>query len=227
MTVETLDTTASSPWTCPAGVTSIDIECWGAGANGTSGDGFTFGGNGGGGGAYAQRLAVAVTPGNTYSFVVDSSGGASETNWDSGVCVAKSAIGTTGGLGDSGVGDVRYSGGNGAASLFTSTGGGGGGAGGPSGVGGVATTSTGGNGNGAGAGDGGDGKSGSTTGATGKVRGGGGGGGGPTGSGGPGARGGIKLTYTAEEDVVLLLADDDGFAGVMNAGCGDIFDGYG
>lgn len=49
-----------------------------------------------------------------------------------------------------------------------------------------------------------------------------------SGTGAAGAAGRVRLTYTAaEEDVVLLLADDDGFAGVMNTGCAEINDGYG
>ena len=54
----------SGTWTAPAGVTSITIECWGAGGGGgmdtNSNNG---GGGGGGGGAYAKVNNFAVTPG--------------------------------------------------------------------------------------------------------------------------------------------------------------------
>src|SRR5215469_13329441 len=43
-------------WTCPAGVTSISVQCWGAGAGGGGGSP-SMGGEGGGGGEYAAEAA--------------------------------------------------------------------------------------------------------------------------------------------------------------------------
>lgn len=63
----------SYTWTCPAGITSVTVECWGGGAGGgggTSGQG----GEGGGGGAYGAEPAYAVTPGTVYTYVVGNAG---------------------------------------------------------------------------------------------------------------------------------------------------------
>ena len=62
--------TTSSTWTCPAGVTSVKVECWGAGG---SGGGFSSSislSGGGGGGAYTVNNTVAVVPGTTYTITV-------------------------------------------------------------------------------------------------------------------------------------------------------------
>jgi hypothetical protein len=47
MAVETF--TSSGNWNVPAGVTSVDVECWGAGGQG-GGAGSNYGGGGGGSG---------------------------------------------------------------------------------------------------------------------------------------------------------------------------------
>jgi hypothetical protein len=59
-------------WTCPAGVTSVNVECWGGGGGGSYVD-FTTGGGGGGGGAYATRV-VSVVPGQSYTIIVGNGG---------------------------------------------------------------------------------------------------------------------------------------------------------
>lgn len=58
----------TSTWTCPAGVTSIQVEAWGAGGGG-GGSTNTAGrsGGGGGGGSYVKNGSVTVTPGTTYT----------------------------------------------------------------------------------------------------------------------------------------------------------------
>jgi hypothetical protein len=77
---------SSTTWTCPAGVTSVDVEMWGGGGGG-GGDGTsnTAGGGGGGSGAYRKVVNVAVTPGNSYTITVGNGGsGGSSFSGDGG-----------------------------------------------------------------------------------------------------------------------------------------------
>jgi hypothetical protein len=122
-------------WTAPAGVTSIQVECWGGGGGGSGACpdpdpnvDLIVSGNGGGGGGYARSI-VSVTPGVTYNITVGGggqggayavSGGAGENGGHSyfeSVVVGKGGFGATcsdAGLGGSGsVGDFSYSGGPG------------------------------------------------------------------------------------------------------------------
>jgi hypothetical protein len=62
----------SSTWTCPAGVTQVYAECWGAG--GSAGTGSNSGNGGGGGGGEYAAAFVNVTPGNVYSYTVGAGG---------------------------------------------------------------------------------------------------------------------------------------------------------
>ena len=64
--------TTSTTWTCPVGVTSITVECWGGGASGGGATPQKAGG-GGGGGSYVTNT-LAVTPGNTYTHTVGTGG---------------------------------------------------------------------------------------------------------------------------------------------------------
>ncbi len=71
--------TATNTWTCPSGVTSIQVECWGGGGAGGSANrvgaaGSVQYGGGGAGGAYARKVAVSVTPGTTYFINVGAGG---------------------------------------------------------------------------------------------------------------------------------------------------------
>ena len=154
-------------WVCPAGVTAIDIELWGAGGGGggtpnTNGSGA----GGGGGGAYAKRFKVPVTPGNSYQIIVGaggaggngantptsgSKGGDSRATFGSIVIIAgggdggirgSNGAGGTGGTASGG--HINYSGGNGAAGVNGSYGGGGGGGAGSLGAGKNASGGTGG-----------------------------------------------------------------------------------
>ncbi len=76
---------AATNWTCPANVTSIQVECWGAGGAGGSArrdpaTGSIQYGGGGAGGAYAKVNSYSVTPGNTYYINVGAGGANSSTN---------------------------------------------------------------------------------------------------------------------------------------------------
>ncbi len=117
---------SNGTWTCPAGVTSVSVECWGAGGGGTTNTA------GGGGGAYSKKT-VAVTPSSNYAVVVGTSAAnanGGDTTFASTTVVAKGGLsggnGRTGGQASAGTGDTKYSGGDGGN---TSQGAGGAGAG--------------------------------------------------------------------------------------------------
>ena len=151
-TTNTFTTAGSSNWTCPAGVTSVTVECWGGGGSGGAsinggGSPNRSGAGGGGGGAYSSSAAVTVIPGNTYAIVVGAGGpsGSSSTSggdssFNTSTVIAKGgAAGSSvngsglagsagsGGLASASTGTTKYSGGNGAAGTTTSTAYGGGG----------------------------------------------------------------------------------------------------
>jgi hyaluronate lyase len=68
---------ASTTWVCPANVTAVQVECWGAGGAGGSAykpvSGNAFGG-GGAGGAYAKKNSVSVVPGTSYTISIGEGG---------------------------------------------------------------------------------------------------------------------------------------------------------
>lgn len=70
---------SSTTWTCPPGVTEVEVECWGAGGSGGSAIG-TLGraGGGGGGGSYVKNT-VNVIPGTVYTITVGAGGTAGLT----------------------------------------------------------------------------------------------------------------------------------------------------
>jgi hypothetical protein len=249
-TTETFTTAVSTTWVAPSGVTSVDVECWGAG--GGAGGGVTSGGGGGyggGGGAYAKKT-IAVTPGNSYSYTVGAlgagggalggTGGDSTFTGDSSVqCVADGGTGGTDGFGGSrglggtianSDGTIEFAGGNGA---FPSgnTGGGGGGSGG---------SAAGGNSGGAPAGatavtDGGPGGDGGAVfGASGSAPvsgpgGGGGAGGGRSGgpeAGGDGFDGQIRLTYTAATTITIGDGTDPSNTTIGPGSSATVIDGF-
>jgi hyaluronate lyase len=149
--------TNSTTWACPANVTAVQVEAWGAGGAGGSGykpvGGNAFGG-GGAGGAYAKRTNVSVLAGNSYTINVGA-GGVTSITHDAAVpggdswfgnssltnCLAKggaggvsmvssgSGIAGAGGTGSSAgsLGDIVYAGGNGLAGQGSPTNTGGGG----------------------------------------------------------------------------------------------------
>jgi hypothetical protein len=64
----TFSSTGHNSWTCPANVTTIKVETWGAGGAGAAGAG------GGGGGEYSIKTSVAVTAGHVYDLWVGAGG---------------------------------------------------------------------------------------------------------------------------------------------------------
>lgn len=128
--------TATGTYTVPAGVTSVEVECWGAGGRGSTRTSNGVGA-GGGGGAYASGTAT-VTGGTSYTVTVGAGStgtGPGGDSWfrNATTVMAKggnsaannSTTGATGGAGASSVGAFRRNGGNGASSPGTTTGGGG------------------------------------------------------------------------------------------------------
>jgi hypothetical protein len=176
--------TTNGTFTAPAGVTSIKVECWGAGGGGSTITANGRRGGGGGGGAYASSI-VTVIPGNTYLVVVGGGGSANNTGGNSSfndtVVVAAGGNGGTnnaatagaGGTDLSSTGVIKYSGGIGANGGGTWSGGGGGGAG-KNGAGGNASGATAGTGTTINGGNGGSGVNNSNDGQIGNNYGGGG-----------------------------------------------------
>src|ERR1035441_2608639 len=66
--VQTYSSPGTYTWTAPAGVTSVQVECWGPGGNG-GGQSYSYSAGGGGGGAYAKVYSFAVTAGQGYTVV--------------------------------------------------------------------------------------------------------------------------------------------------------------
>jgi len=80
-------------WTCPDGVTSVQIECWGGGGAGGGSKNLGLGssslnancGGGGAGGSYVKHTSVPVTPGTIYTYTVGAGGtGVSAANGNAG-----------------------------------------------------------------------------------------------------------------------------------------------
>lgn len=212
-------------WTAPAGVTSVQCECWGGGGagGGTNTTANTAGG-GGAGGAYAKTTSIAVTPGTNYTVTVGAGGvhntpssnntaPAGGDSWfiNNTTILAKGGAGgqnrTTAGNGTAGsgtttgsIGSTLFAGGNASAGASATAGGGGGGGAGDSGAGGNATGATAGTGGTSGGGNGG---AGATNGAGSTASAPGGGGGGARNSastarnGGDGGAGKVILTWSA------------------------------
>ncbi len=210
-------------WVCPAGVTSISIECWGAGGGGGGDDEyFGNGAGGGGGGAYAKINSFAVTPGNSYTYTVgtqgaggngsNNGGNGGNSSFNNTTCVAQGGRGGTGGNGGAGgaggttassTGDTKFAGGSGYSGTNTPAGGGGGGSAGTNSAGNNAASATGATAV-TGGGPGGNGGNNSTGSAPVSNPGGGGGGGennGLSGSnGGAGANGKVILDWSVPSD---------------------------
>jgi hypothetical protein len=215
--------TSNGTFTVPAGITSIKVECWGAGGSGGGSTANTvYGGGGGAGGSYANKV-VTVIPGNTYTVTV---GGVTTGSTSAGVKGNPSWFGTAGtvyaeggaggaapnggnvaggtGTTSTSIGTIIYAGGNGAGGTAALGGAGGGGAG-STGAGGNAAGTTSGGGTSVSGGNGGSGRTSSGDGSNGASVGGGGAGafvgGGTDRAGGDGAAGYVVITLPA--NVVL------------------------
>jgi hypothetical protein len=89
---QTFTTVGNGTWTCPTGVSSVEVQVWGGGG-GSGGAGAHYASTGGGaGGSFVQVNSLPVTPGTTYNFVVGSGGTAG---------AGGSNTGTAGGTGGS------------------------------------------------------------------------------------------------------------------------------
>lgn len=222
MTQKTDSFTATSTWTCPANVSTVQVECWGAGGTGGSANVASGAGGGAAGGCYVITKKYPVVAGTVYTVTVGTgqaattptsdntapSGGDTWFDSTSGV-VAKGGAGgqnrSTAGNGAAGtgsttgcIGDSAFAGGNGAAGVSTTVGGGGGGGAGSTGAGGNAATSTGGTGTTVGGGNGSNGVNAASATAASNAGGGGGGArasGGTLRSGGKGGNGRVDITY--------------------------------
>jgi len=212
-TVETFNAPGTFTFTVPCNVTSLQVECWGAGGGSGGGTNNTLpGGSGGGGGAYASST-FTVTSGQTFQYVIGAGGPPSAGSGGPSTFATNTVIampGTSGadnggalGTGGSAVastGTVKFGGGDGFQQLGGTDGGGGGGAGGSSTPGGFGSGTTGGIGGAIGGGNGGNGQPVGVDGQTGFPPGGGAGGSGRRAggseSGMSGADGQIKITYT-------------------------------
>jgi hypothetical protein len=133
---------ASGTWTCPPGITSVLVECWGGGGAG-GGSSNSDRGGGGGGGAYAASV-LTVVPGQSYTFTIGAGGvgGAGGDTWfgtNTTVLAKGGAVGSSanstfygagggaGGQASASIGTLRFSGGNGGGVAQYSTRGAGGG----------------------------------------------------------------------------------------------------
>jgi hypothetical protein len=137
---QTFSAAGTFSFTVPAGVTSITVETWGAGGKGGSTSGGSSNETGGGGGGAYSRGVLPVTPGNIYTIKVGA-GSTSTTAGDSSYIkstsflvlamggssvVNNSTSGVSGGQLANGIGDFKFSGGNGANGSNSNYGGGGG-----------------------------------------------------------------------------------------------------
>ena len=217
---QTYATLGSYSWTCPAGVTSVTVECIGGGNAGFQYEyGTSNGGGGGGGGGYAKSIR-SVSPGSSYSLYVGN-GNFDESSWFISTATVQGTAGGrgqlngggSGGSGNGGTGfQLAYSGGTGGAKSsdgYNYYGGGGGGGASSNGAGSGGSNQSGGSGGGGGpSGNGGAGGSwsisntGGSSGVNGTLPGGGGGGRSAGDSsnnfslnGGYGAAGQVKITW--------------------------------
>jgi len=130
---QTVVTNPASPWTVPAGVTSITVYLWGGGGGGGGGNnsGSAWGNGGGGGGGGCGYATIAVTAGTSCTLSIGTGGTAGTSgggNGGNGSLTSFtiggstwSASGGSGGKGSSGANGATFPGGAGG-STFLGTG---------------------------------------------------------------------------------------------------------
>lgn len=91
-TETTVDFTTSGTWTCPAGVTEIEVALIGGGGSG----GDSYGGGGGGAGGLIYRN-VNVIPGNNYTITIGAGGATANTSGNASTAFGLTALGGGGG----------------------------------------------------------------------------------------------------------------------------------
>ena len=207
---------SNGSFTVPAGVTSITVECWGAGGAGGGSTLNNNGGSGGGGGAYATST-VTVTVGQVIPVTVGTGGSGSAGN-DGGNGNPSSVLGLTANGGTGGATNKGTAGSGGTATGgSTNTSGGNGN---------VGTTIGGNGGNGGNGGAGGNGAQ-NGNGGAGVIPGGGGGGGerggGSNRAGGNGANGQVIISYVLP--VITINPANLGF-GYVASGSSSINQSY-
>lgn len=226
MTVLTITTPGTTNWVCPLGVTTVQVELWGAGGTGGPATGTASGAGGGAGGQYAIKQ-VTVTPGNTYAVVVPAAStslttvvNGADATFATTTVVAKGGAGgaaatgatSVGGVGSttSGVGDTVFAGGSGGTGVSSTISAGGGSGAGSTGTGNSGSGQTAGTAKTVNGGAGGTGVSSANTRNAGSNYGGGGSGGLSSSAtdrtGGNGAQGLAVLTYTLP--LTSTLSDD-------------------
>jgi len=128
------------PWIVPAGVTSVDVYCWGGGGGGGgSTTGAQFANGGGGGGGACALSTLTVIPGQSYTITIGAggsagiagggNGGAGGPTTFTGVGGTVTANGGAGGAGSAGGGGAHAGGAGGTTGTGTIHAGGGGSAG--------------------------------------------------------------------------------------------------
>lgn len=123
-TTRTLTTPSTGTFKVPAGVTSLDVETWGAGGAGGGVIGLLslYGGGGGGGGAYNKTTFTSIAPAATLSYTVGAGGvGVSGDNGGNGGNSIFSTVTVNGGLGGTKGNPSQGVGGLGGAASGTGT----------------------------------------------------------------------------------------------------------
>jgi hypothetical protein len=93
-TITTFNVSGNQTWTCPAGVTTVTVECWGGGGGGGGcGANYTLAG-GGAGGSYV-RYTMTVTPSTVYQLTVGAAGSAGSSSGGNGGTGGSSYFGNT------------------------------------------------------------------------------------------------------------------------------------
>jgi hypothetical protein len=211
--VVNLTTPGTGNWTCPPNVSSITVECWGAGGAGGGAAGNPSAGGGGGGGGYVTQT-FPVTSGQVINYTIGAGGIAGTGNGNNGGNTTFQTLTAFGGDGGQSSGNGG-AGGNGGSALGGTTTDGQNGSNGE-----LTIPLSGSGGNGGNGGNGAAGFTGNANGVAGIAPGGGGSGacknanaGGPR-SGGNGARGQIRITYEIINDncsgaIALIPSPDE------------------